>query len=188
MRVIAGVAKGVRLGAVPPGVRPMTDRVREGLFASLADRVEDARCLDLFAGTGATGIEALSRGASHGTFVDRSRKVTAAIEGNLKRTDLEDHATVRTSEVIAFLRRGRPAADEPYDLVFLDPPYELQGAAFDGCFGLLDGGWLAGTGWTVMVTRGQKGSLPAVPLHWAVARQLRYGDSLLTLYREVGWA
>ena len=188
MRVIAGAAKGARLGAVPPGVRPMADQAREGLFASLADRVDDARCLDLFAGTGATGIEALSRGASHCTFVDRSRRTTATIEGNLERTDLEDLATVRTSEVTAYLRRGRPAADEPYDLVFLDPPYEMEGPALDGCSVLLDDGWLAGTGWTVMVTRGQKGSLPAVPLHWAVARQLRYGDSLLTLYREVGWA
>ena len=125
---------------------------------------------------------------SHCTFVDRSRKATATIHDNLERTDLEDLATVRTSEVPAFLRRRRPAANQPFDLVLVDPPYEMEGPAFDGCFVLLDGGWLAGTDWTVMVTRGQKGSLPAVPLHWAVARQLRYGDSLLTLYREVGWA
>lgn len=188
MRVIAGTAKGVRLGHVPPGVRPMADRAREGFFASLADRVDDARCLDLFAGTGATGIEALSRGAAHCTFVDRSRSAIATIRGNVERTGLGDLTTVRTSEVISFLRRGRPTADQAYDLVFLDPPYEMEGPAFDGCFVLLDEGWLAADGWLVMVTRGQKGSLPAVPLHWAVARQLRYGDSLLTLYREVGWA
>ncbi len=112
---------------------------REGLFASLASRVDGARCLDLFAGTGATGIEALSRGASHCTFVDRSRKATATIHDNLERTDLEDLATVRTSEVPAFLRRRRQTANEPFDLVLVDPPYEMEGAVFDTCFVLLDG-------------------------------------------------
>jgi 16S rRNA (guanine966-N2)-methyltransferase len=72
MRVIAGSAKGMRLGPVPPGVRPVSDRAREGLFSSLALEVPDARVLDLYAGTGAMGIEALSRGAEHAGFVDRA--------------------------------------------------------------------------------------------------------------------
>jgi 16S rRNA (guanine966-N2)-methyltransferase len=187
MRVIAGSAKGRRLGPVPPGVRPVSDRAREGLFSSLAGRVVDARCLDLFAGTGAVGIEALSRGASWCRFVDRSRAAVAAIRANLETTKLADRGSVVTADVLAHLRRG-PRDDPPADLVFLDPPYELGGPSLDACLTALDRGWLARPGWTVVVTRGHKGSLPGVPLHWAAGRQLRYGDSLLTLYREDRWA
>jgi 16S rRNA (guanine966-N2)-methyltransferase len=187
MRVIAGSAKGRRLGPVPPGVRPVSDRAREGLFSSLAGRVVEARCLDLFAGTGAVGIEALSRGASVCRFVDRSRGAAAAIRENLRKTGLADRATVVTADVLDHLRRG-PGDEEPADLVFLDPPYELEGSPLDACLAALDRGWLAPPGWTVVVTRGHKSSLPGVPLHWAAGRQLRYGDSLLTLYREDRWA
>ena len=96
MRVIAGSAKGMRLGPVPPGVRPVSDRAREGLFSSLALEVPDARVLDLYAGTGAMGIEALSRGAEHAVFVDRAYEASAAIHDNLDRTRLADRATVVT--------------------------------------------------------------------------------------------
>ena len=187
MRVIAGSAKGARLGPVPAGTRPLSDRAREGLFASLGDRVEGARCLDLFAGTGAIGIEALSRGAVVCTFVDRAPEAAKAIRANLDRVALADRAAVHRADVARFVRRG-PATDPRCDLVFLDPPYQLEGPDLEGILGGLDASWLPRAGWTVVLTRGQKGSLPAVPLHWAVARQLRYGDSLLTLYREVGWA
>lgn len=185
MRIVAGVAKGVRLGPVPPGTRPVSDRAREGVFASLGERVAGATCLDLFAGTGAMGIEALSRGAAACTFVDRSPGAIRAIRDNLARTKLE--GTVIRADVLRGLRSGRIAG--PVDLVVIDPPYDLAGRDLDACLATLDERCLeAGAGWTVIVTRGQKGSLPAVPLHWAVARQLRYGDSLLTAYREVGWA
>jgi 16S rRNA (guanine966-N2)-methyltransferase len=187
MRVIAGRAKGVRLGPVPPGTRPVADRAREGLFASLGSLVVDATCLDLYAGTGAVGIEALSRGASSCTFVDRSRSAAAAIRENLAKTKLADQGTVRIADVTAYLRR-RPHGSGPFDLVFLDPPYGSGPDELGSVVAALDDGWLAGESWTVVMTRGQKGSLPAVPLHWAVRRQLQYGDSLLTLYREVGWA
>jgi 16S rRNA (guanine966-N2)-methyltransferase len=187
MRVIAGSAKGRRLGPVPPGVRPVSDRAREGLFASLAGRVLDARCLDLFAGTGAVGIEALSRGASRCRFVDRSRAAAAAIQANLEKTGLADRGTVVAADVLAHLLRG-PGDEGPADLVFLDPPYDLEGPSLDACLAALGDGWLAAPGWTVVVTRGHKGSLPGVPLHWAAGRRLRYGDSLLTLYREDRWA
>jgi len=72
--------------------------------------------------------------------------------------------------------------------VLCDPPYELEGAALGAVLGALDAGWLAPEGWTVVVTRGHKSSMPVVPVHWAVRRQLRYGDSLLTQYREERWA
>jgi 16S rRNA (guanine966-N2)-methyltransferase len=187
MRVIAGSAKGVRLGPVPPGTRPLSDRAREGLFASLGARVVGARCLDLFAGTGAIGIEALSRGALACTFVDRAPRAVKAIRGNLDRVAMGDQDRVHRAEVATFLGRTTPGAPA-YDLVFLDPPYGSPASGIGAILRALDGSWLPLGGWTVVLTRGQKGSLPALPLHWAVARQLRYGDSLLTLYREVGWA
>lgn len=187
MRVIAGSARGMRLGRVPAGTRPLSDRAREGLFASLAADVVGARCLDLFAGTGAIGIEALSRGAAHCTFVDRSREATAAIGANLRTTHLTDLAHVVTADVSRWLRR-KPAGIEPFQVVFCDPPYELDSPALDDCFTALDDGWLDAEGWSVVVTRGHKSSAPVVPVHWAVRRHLRYGDSLLIRYQEVRWA
>jgi 16S rRNA (guanine966-N2)-methyltransferase len=187
MRVIAGEAKGVRLAPVPAGTRPVSDRAREGLFSSLGVLVEGARCLDLFAGSGAVGIEALSRGATACTFVERSRQAAAVIRENLARTKLSDRADVRVADVRSYLR-ARSRVVVPADLVFVDPPYETAAGSLGEVVEALDGGWLAADEWVVVVTRGQKGSLPAVPVHWAPWRQLRYGDSLLTLYREVGWA
>ncbi|MGE5227504.1 MAG: 16S rRNA (guanine(966)-N(2))-methyltransferase RsmD [Planctomycetaceae bacterium] len=184
MRVIAGTAKGVRLGPVPAGTRPLSDRAREGLFASLASDVLEARCLDLFAGTGAVGIEALSRGASHCTFVDRTRAATVAIRSNLRKARLEALAEVVTTDVVGFLARALPP-EGPFDLVFLDPPYDIAIGPLQVCLGALAEGWLAPGEATVVMTRGHKSPLPAVPLHWTARRQLRYGDSLLFLYREV---
>lgn len=187
MRVIAGEAKGVRLAPVPPGTRPVSDRAREGLFSSLGGLVDGARCLDLFAGSGAVGIEALSRGAAWCTFVERGRPAAAVVRENLARTKLADRAEVRIVDVRSYLRK-RSSATPAVDLVFVDPPYDTGPDALAGVVAALDAGWLAGEEWVVVVTRGQKGLLPAVPVHWAAWRQLRYGDSLLTLYREVGWA
>ena len=119
MRVVAGTRGGRRITA-PKGrdVRPTSDRVREALFSILGERVEGARVLDLFAGTGALGIEALSRGAAQATFVDRD---TAAVRANLDALELDGEVHRRDAE--AFLRT---AAGE-YDLVFLDPPYREAG-------------------------------------------------------------
>jgi 16S rRNA (guanine(966)-N(2))-methyltransferase RsmD len=122
MRVIAGTARGVPLVAPRDrGTRPITDRVKETLFAILGDRVPDARVLDLYAGSGAVGIEALSRGAAHATFVERARAPLAAVHANLARTHLAALARVEAADVERFLRETR---DGPWDLVFVDPPYE----------------------------------------------------------------
>ncbi len=126
MRVIAGTARGVTLVAPrDPGTRPITDRVKETLFAILGDRVPDARVLDLYAGSGAIGIEALSRGASHADFVERSRRAREAIERNLAATKLADAARVHPIDVERFLADTRTDAP-PWDLVVLDPPYEVR--------------------------------------------------------------
>jgi len=187
MRVIAGSAKGHKLGPVPPGVRPVSDRAREGLFSSLAAEIPDARVLDLYAGTGAMGIEALSRGAEGAVFVERSAEACAIIHANLDLTGLQDRGTVVGADALAFLT-GHDRSVSPFDLALLDPPYELAGSDLADVLRELSSGWLVDDGWTVALTRGVKSSTPVIPVHWAVARQLRYGDSLVILYREVSWA
>jgi 16S rRNA (guanine(966)-N(2))-methyltransferase RsmD len=123
MRVIAGVARGVPLAA-PRGkdTRPITDRVKETLFGILGDRVPEARVLDLYAGSGAIGIEALSRGAASASFVERGREAARIIGANLERTHLTDRGDVHAVDVMRFLASAPDGAR--YDLVVLDPPYE----------------------------------------------------------------
>ncbi len=119
MRVIGGTAKGRRLHAVPGSTtRPITDRVKEALFNILGADVVGARFLDLFAGTGSVGIEALSRGAAHVDFVERAGKAVATIHRNLRETGLAERATVIRRDVFAFLE----TAEGPYDIIFLAPP------------------------------------------------------------------
>ncbi|MCJ7832083.1 MAG: 16S rRNA (guanine(966)-N(2))-methyltransferase RsmD [Actinobacteria bacterium] len=182
MRVIAGTAKGVRLGKVPEGTRPVSDRAREGLFSSLADEVDGAAVLDLFAGTGALGIEALSRGATSATFVDRSKAAVGAIRDNLDKTKLSEGARVACRPVIGFLRGPARVAS----LVFLDPPYAIEIDALSQVTALLGSeGWLSQEGWTVALTRPAKSYTPVIPIDWSLAKRLDYGDTLITLYREV---
>jgi 16S rRNA (guanine966-N2)-methyltransferase len=121
-RVIAGMARGVRLEGAPSGTRPLSDRVKQALFASLESAgALSGGFLDLFAGTGAAGIEALSRGATRATFVENNSRACALIASNLKRTGL-DGGQVVCAEVRKFLvGDGSP---EPYAAVFIDPPYD----------------------------------------------------------------
>ena len=184
MRIIGGSAKGVRLAAVPAGTRPVSDRAREGLFSSLGDRVLGAVVLDLFAGTGALGIEALSRGALEATFVDRARAATSAVRENLTRVALAEKGTAITSDVASYLRKPALSAA---DIVFADPPYDVDSTDLAPLLLELATAHLT-QDFTVVLTRGKGSSAPSVPLHWVVARQLHYGDSLVFLYREVGWA
>jgi 16S rRNA (guanine966-N2)-methyltransferase len=184
MRIIGGSAKGVRLGAVPPGTRPVADRAREGLFSSLGARVAGSVVLDLYAGTGALGIEALSRGATEAVFVDSARACAKAVRDNLERASFAERATVITGNVLAYLQKPAGTAA---DIVFADPPYDHDAGTIEPMLRELATGHTA-AGCTVVLTRGKGSSAPSVPLHWAVARQLHYGDSLVLLYREVGWA
>jgi 16S rRNA (guanine966-N2)-methyltransferase len=182
MRVIAGSVKGMRLASVPPGVRPVSDRAREGLFSSLGASVAGAQVLDLFAGTGAVAIEALSRGAEHAVLVERDKAALQTIRENLARTGLEGRARVVGSTVDRYLRSTR---DEAFDLVFVDPPYATDAREAGDVLELLATSPLLAGGFTVILTRGHRSSTPVVPLHWAAARRLQYGDTLVTLYREV---
>ncbi len=122
MRVIAGSAKGRTLVApAGAGTRPATDRIRETLLGILEPGLAGARVLDLFAGAGTLGIEALSRGAAHATFVERSSAAIEALRKNLASTGFADQATVVAANVIGYLDRGEPGG--AYDLGFVDPPF-----------------------------------------------------------------
>ena len=120
MRVIAGSAGGLRLAVPETDVRPTMDRVKAAIFSSLGERITGARVLDLFAGTGALGIEALSRGAASAVFVDENRAAVRTIEQNFVKTKLRGR--VRQQEVFAFLESA--GTRERYDIIFADPPYE----------------------------------------------------------------
>src|SRR5579864_6318760 len=121
MRVIAGRAGGVQLVSPRSGVRPTMDRVKGAIFSSLGEMVVDARVLDLFAGTGALGIEALSRGADSVLFVEEDRQSIVAIEANLAKTGL--NGRIRQQEVFSFLKNSG-ASGGKFEIIFADPPYE----------------------------------------------------------------
>lgn len=183
MRVVAGSAKGVRLAPVPRGVRPVSDRAREGLFSSLGDRVRGARVLDLYAGSGALGVEALSRGAAEAVFVERDRAALAAVRRNLELTRSGDRGVVVGVDVRRFVTRDDKDG-APFDLVLADPPYDVGGSELRGVLAELAGGWLAKQDWIVVLTRRRGSSMPVIPVHWAPARRLEYGDTLVLLLRE----
>ncbi len=128
MRVIAGTVGGIRLEVPRTGVRPTMDRVKAAIFSGLGNDIIDARVLDLFAGTGAMGIEALSRGASSALFVENDRAAVMTIERNLTKTKLPGRVCPR--DVFSFLRRSHDG--EQFDIIFADPPYEKtkDGKAF----------------------------------------------------------
>ena len=184
MRVIAGSAKGVRLAPVPRGVRPVSDMAREGVFSSLGPDVAGARVLDLYAGTGAMAIEALSRGAEHATLVERDRAALGAIRENLARARVAEAADVVASDVLPFLTRDDNPM-EGIDLVFADPPYAMERADLDDLVAAIGAAGLAGPAWRVVLTRPKRSSTPVIPLHWLAARRLSYGDTLVFIFREV---
>ena len=174
--MIAGEAKGRRLIAPRTSVtRPATDRLRESVFGTLGESTEDAAVLDLFAGSGAFGIEALSRGASRATFVDRDAAAIAAIRENLLSTGFVDRGRVARADVAAFVRMSA----ERYDLVFVDPPYaetELLAA-------LLSGEDLRRLTEGVLVTRALRKHAPPVPAHWKLERERSVGEDLVRYLR-----
>jgi 16S rRNA (guanine966-N2)-methyltransferase len=176
IRVIAGEAGGRRLVA-PAGARPTTDRVKESLFAALGpDRLTDARVLDLYSGSGALAIEALSRGASVALLVEREPEARRAIEANLATTGLLDRARVSARDVAAYLS-GAP--EGPFDLVLCDPPYELPDDELEAVLARLAlGGWLA-PGATVVVERAGAAGAPKWPPGWQSTWERRYGDTLV---------
>lgn len=179
MRVIAGRAKGRRLLSVPgEGTRPITDRAKEALFSILGHEVARARVLDLFAGTGGVGIEALSRGAAHVTFVERAGKAVDTLRQNLKLTGLEEHARVERADVFRVLEH--PPA-EPYDLIFIAPP-QYQGLWLKALEAVdARPTWLA-PGGQVIVQIFPKEYVASPLQNLALIDERRYGSVLLLFY------
>lgn len=180
MRVIAGEAKGRTLVA-PSGTetRPATDRIRESLFAILEPDLGDARVLDLFAGAGTMGIEALSRGAAHVTFVERSAAALDALRRNVASTGFGERSDVVAASVIGFLERGGPA--RRYDLVFLDPPF-ADVAVLNATLAHPDlARWLAPG--ATLVARVLRKHPPAPPPTLEVVRTKRIGEEDLLFLR-----
>jgi 16S rRNA (guanine966-N2)-methyltransferase len=174
MRVTGGRLGGRRLVAPPKGVRPTADRVRESLFARLLD-LDGVNVLDLYAGTGALGIEALSRGAAHVVFVERSNASLSALRRNLLALELDDCTRVVRGDVRSALRR---LAGERmrFDLVLADPPYDDRAIAAP--LALLVSGGLLAPGATVVVERSRRHPLPAVSGLVSLGSR-RYGDTEL---------
>ena len=177
-RVIAGVAGGRRLG-VPAGrhTRPTSDRAREGLFGTmmaLCGSLDGLRMLDLYAGSGAVGIEALSRGAGHVLFVEADARAARVIRGNIEAVGLPGGELV-TDRVDRVLARG-PGAGR-YDLVVADPPYAVPDAEVTGMLtALASGGWLA-PGAVVAVERDTRSGAVDWPAGYTLDRSRRYGDT-----------
>lgn len=179
MRVITGSARGMTLKA-PKGMqtRPTMDQVKEGIFSAIQFEIEGRRALDLFAGSGQLGIEALSRGASSAVFVDAAREACAVARENLTKTKLMDRARVVQADYCSYLARCR----ETFDLIFLDPPYaEVFLETALGKISEID--ILSDSGIIICERPIQKplpGSFPGL-LHY---RDYRYGKTAVTLYRK----
>lgn len=181
MRIIAGKAGRVAIQVPPAVARPTTDFVRQALFSILAERVAGTRVLDLFAGSGAIGLEALSRGASSCTFVDAHRQAESTIRSNLEKTRLAGGRVVR-SDALAFLRRDAGT----YDLIAADPPYWKHHGDTDHVKALLDSGLLAPRlapdGWFVAEASSQQS--PHAAEGWQLADHRTYGSSALWFYQK----
>jgi 16S rRNA (guanine966-N2)-methyltransferase len=184
-RVIAGTARSIRLEAPGEGTRPLGDRVKQTLFAILDPDLRGATFLDLFAGSGAAGIEALSRGAAHATFVDRDAGAIGTIRSNLQRTGLSDRATVTRAEVLAWLRDPDRTTEPPRDVVLVDPPYEDTVALVAALDAL--GPLLAPTA-RVVAKHFWRDAPPARVGLLASDRERRFGETALTFYRRADTA
>ncbi len=183
MRVIGGIARGRRLRA-PRGrqTRPTSDYLREVLFDLLAQQVSGRTFLDLYAGTGAVGIEALSRGASRAIFVESSRSALATLRRNLEVSGFLDRSEVVPIEVLQYLRRVASESRQ-FDLIFLDPPYERRADAAAALILIATTELLAPGGVAVLERSIQADPIPT-PDGLERGREVRHGDSILQFYRR----
>lgn len=180
-RVITGTARGTML-RTPKGLntRPTPDRVKEALFSILADRVYGASMLDLFAGSGQMGIEALSRGAGHVLFVDNADESIECIHTNLAKTRLADKATIRRSDVLAVLS-GLPR-NEGIDLVYIDPPYAEAVRIFEKIAGALSAEHLLHPSAIVMLEHSASDAPEDFVTKLKLMRRCKYGSVMISFY------
>ncbi|MEA4964473.1 MAG: 16S rRNA (guanine(966)-N(2))-methyltransferase RsmD [Oscillospiraceae bacterium] len=179
MRVITGTARGVRL-TTPDGLstRPTAERIKEALFSAIQFEIEGRSVLDLFAGSGQLGVEALSRGAESAVFVDVGKTPVACIRENLSKTKLEDRATVVQSDYLSYLGICR----RKFGLIFLDPPYDgkMLETALDKiiAFDILSSGGI------IVAERPAGKDLDAQYQGYVRSRDYRYGKTLVAIYRK----
>jgi 16S rRNA (guanine966-N2)-methyltransferase len=177
LRIVAGKLRGSRIDVVDQeGLRPTSDRVRETVFNWLAPMIEGAHCLDLFAGSGALGIEAISRGAADCVFVERDRAVARQLEETLGRLKVGNASVVNT-DALSWL--GHSA--RPFDLVFLDPPFSA-GLWAEAAAKLEANGWLAADAW--IHVEAAQGTAIALPANWRLHREGTAGAVQFGLYRR----
>ena len=179
MRVITGTARGRRLKE-PVGLetRPTADRVKEGIFSSIQFEIEGRRVLDLFGGTGQMGIEALSRGAAHCTFVDLRKEAVGIIKDNLALTGLAGRAAVVQADYQAFLSRCR----ETFDVIFLDPPY--NSGMLEKALETITAIDIVSENGIIVCENGSVAGWPAVPAPYGLQKEYRYGKIRTALYRR----
>ncbi len=177
MRIIGGRAKGRKLGTPQAGTRPLTERVREALFSSLSALVPGAAVLDLFAGSGSIGLEALSRGAGGVIFVENDRNALAVLERNIEAVGLGGSIVAADATRLA---HSQVEAHRPYDLVFVDPPYAMEDAAVQRVLAGIDG--LMAPNGSVVVHRRRGDALPQRVGSLSLVWRRRYGDAELWRY------
>ena len=177
MRVIAGSAKGLRL-EVPKGlaIRPTSDRVREALFSIFGPAMDGARFLDLFAGSGANGIEALSRGAATAVFVDADRRSLDLVRSNLDKARLAPCARL----LLAPLPEALARLDGPFDFIFADPPYAFD--AYEELLASVAGRGLLADGGRIALEHDARTALPETAGEMTRTHERRYGDTALSVY------
>lgn len=183
MRIIAGTAGGTYL-AMPkgPDIRPSPDKVKQAIFSSLGERIAGARVLDLYCGTGALGLEALSRGADTAVLVDNSRFSVEATRANAEKTRLAEKAEIVRSDAIAWIEQSARSGSQ-FDIILADPPYEKtprrEGSVTKlllNCPALAS--ILVPNG--VLVMEHFRNDTLEPPPHWELRRQLRHGDTLVS--------
>lgn len=185
MRIITGKARGVRLDTLPgEATRPTSERAKEAVFSTLQFELEGRNVLDLFAGSGQMGLEALSRGAAHAVLVDESRAAKNILDENVRRTKTEQVCTVVVADAFRYLESYRGA---PFDLVFLDPPYAL--GAIPRCLSLLRRGKLLSEGAFVVCESGKPedvfGTAGELEHAFSVVRENRYGAAYIKILTPV---
>lgn len=184
MHVIAGSAKGRRLLTPKDhSVRPTSGRVKEALFSILQVHVPGARFLDLFAGTGAIGIEAISRGAAHVIFVEPSPSSLRLLRQNVERCGMAAQATIAACAAVDYLAAPPPGSSTPFDLVFADPPYQELDPV--GVLSSLDQSVILQASSIVILEHATSQPLPAQIGRLVQRRQYRYGDTSLTRFERL---
>lgn len=185
MRIITGKARGVKLNTLEgENTRPTSERAKEAVFSMIQFDIEGREVLDLFAGSGQMGLEAVSRGAAMATFIDKSKDAAAVIAKNIEKTKLSEHCRLFNSDVNDFIRVTR--GKKKYDVVFIDPPYALRAVA-PTLKALLDGDMLKPT--SIIVCESEESDIfesdPALGERFDVIKAAKYGVAHITILKPL---